>query len=167
MKYEDKSKHIRSKIVNIPKQNVLISKLSNSLQEDDITLPVNCDGFGRIRHFRIYEYDDWVYDPLPNLPACKALKLKPEPILKTQLFQIAGCNWNCWYCFVDDGLKLGDPNKSNFFSSKELLTLYLKEENRPRVIVLSGGQPDLVPEWIYWMMSALSAKNIENQTGQA
>lgn len=164
MDNEDIAKHIRSNIVNVKEKKVLISKIKHSLQENDITLPINCDGFGRIRHFRMYEHDDWVFNPLPNLPSCKSLNVKSEPVLKTQVFQIAGCNWNCWYCFVDDELKVGNPTRSKFISSNELVNLYLKEKKRQQVIVLSGGQPDLAPEWIYWMIEALSETMIDNRT---
>lgn len=134
---------------------VLISNLKNSLQESDITLPVNCDGYGRIRHFRMNEYDDWVSDPIPNLPVAKALNIQPEEVLKTQVFQIAGCNWNCWYCFVDKDLRSGDQSKSKWFTTDELVELLQKEKSIPKIIDLSGGQPDLVPEWILWMMKSL------------
>ena len=155
MNNEYKSNYIRTKMVKISEKQVLISRLKGSLQEDDITLPVNCNGFGRIRHFRICEYRDWMCNPLPNLPAAKALNIEPEPVLKTQVFQIAGCNWDCWYCFVDDDLKKCDPLRSKWFTTDELIDLLLKEKEVPKVIDLSGGQPDLVPEWIFWMMKSL------------
>jgi hypothetical protein len=41
-------------------------------------------------------------------------------------------------------------------TAEQLVGLYLSEPERPIVIDLSGGQPDLVPEWVPWMMRALS-----------
>ena len=40
----------------------------------------------------------------------------------------------------------------------DILNMYLEDENLPRVIDLSGGQPDLVPEWILWMMEELKSR---------
>ena len=157
-------KEIRKKIMNIDEKRVSVSLLENSIQEDDISEPVNCEGFGRIRRFKMNAYEDWNSNPLPNEPAAHKLHLDDFEILRTQLFQVSGCNWNCWYCFVDDELRKGDPSSSTFFSSDELLSKYIIENNRPEVIVLSGGQPDLVPEWIIWMMEALIKKGLEKET---
>ena len=41
-----------------------------------------------------------------------------------------------------------------------LVELYLNQEDPPPVIDLSGGQPDLVPEWVPWMMKELSARGL-------
>jgi len=159
----ENSKVIRSKVVKVPEKKILISKLKNSLQEKDINLPVNCDGYGRIRHFKIHGHEDWVKDPLPNLPVAKALNTEPRDILKTQIFQIAGCNWNCWYCFVDEDLRCGDQSKSKWFTSDKLIELYKRDSLNLQCIVLSGGQPDLVPEWIFWMMKSLEKFNLEKK----
>ena len=42
----------------------------------------------------------------------------------------------------------------------ELLDLYLSESNRPRLIDLSGGQPDLVPEWSLWFIQAAEKRGL-------
>ncbi|MFH2111413.1 MAG: hypothetical protein ABIJ47_09165 [Candidatus Bathyarchaeota archaeon] len=161
---KDFDKEMRNKLINVLEKKILISKLDNSLQENDLTKPVNCNGFGRIRHYRMYEHKDWVFDPLPNLPASEALNKKTEEITLAQVFQLAGCNWNCWYCFVDNELRSGTMEKSKFFSPSELISAYLQEKNKPQVIVLSGGQPDLVPEWIVWAMEALESNKLDKTT---
>jgi len=38
--------------------------------------------------------------------------------------------------------------------------MYLNQADPPRVIDLTGGQPDLVPEWVPWMMRELTARNL-------
>ena len=48
-------------------------------------------------------------------------------------------------------------------SASDLMDLYVGEESRPRVIDLSGGQPDLVPEWIPWMMTELRSRGLEGE----
>jgi hypothetical protein len=42
--------------------------------------------------------------------------------------------------------------------------MYQSERDRPLVIDLSGGSPDLVPEWTPWMMRALSAAGLNETT---
>jgi hypothetical protein len=42
--------------------------------------------------------------------------------------------------------------------------LYGAEADRPVVIDLSGGSPDLVPEWTPWMMEALAAAGLDGST---
>jgi uncharacterized Fe-S cluster-containing radical SAM superfamily protein len=38
--------------------------------------------------------------------------------------------------------------------------MYLADNDRPEMIDLSGGQPDLVPEWLLWMMEALHSRGL-------
>jgi hypothetical protein len=45
-----------------------------------------------------------------------------------------------------------------------LVALYKAEPDRPKVLDLSGGSPDLVPEWIPWMMEALVDAGIADET---
>ena len=85
-------------------------------------------------------------------------------MVKAQVFQNAACNWRCWYCFVPFDLLAADPEKSAWLSAQELLELYLEESSPPRVIDLSGGQPDLVPEWVPWMMQELRNLGLDETT---
>jgi len=49
-------------------------------------------------------------------------------------------------------------------SAEEIINLYLSEEKPPSIIDLSGGQPDMVPEWIPWMMKELRERGLEQTT---
>lgn len=152
---EDLSIRFRAKAIDLKNKSVSITNFYNSEQEKDIKEKPNCDGFGRVRHFKMDRGSDWPPNPLPILPAARALNVNPENELRAQVFQNSVCNWRCWYCFVDFKLLSGNANHSAFKSSTELLDLYLKEPDRPLMIDLTGGQPDLTPEWIPWMMEAL------------
>jgi len=166
MKYIDTdsfSLHLRSKAIDLENKKLLITNYSGSLQEQDLTEPSNCSGFGRIRHFKLKGKDTWPINPLPILPAAKALNLPITDDIRAQVFQNSVCNWRCWYCFVDFKLLSGDKRYSEYLSCDELLDLYEKQQNRPLVIDLTGGQPDLTPEWIPWMMEGLIKKGLENQ----
>jgi len=157
------SSKLRKRLILPAEQKVLIAELSKSVQSQDLSTPVNCNGYGRIRHFRIQKHSDWSTDPLPNLPACKALRIQPDEVLLTQVFQLAGCNWRCWNCFVDYDRLSANVNVSAYFSSDELINLFMAEAGRPSVIDLSGGEPDLVPEWNLWMMQALEKRGLRGQ----
>lgn len=153
---------LRQKAINLEKGEISISRLLESLQEKDLSSPVNCEGYGRIRHFRLHENPGWSQDPLPILPASKALGLPPSATLKAQVFQNSACNWRCWYCFVDYNRLSANPTYSRFFTTRQLVELFLNERKKPQVIDLSGGQPDLVPEWALWMMETLEASGLSD-----
>ncbi len=160
---DEKSELYRAKTVDISKQLIRIADLRGTTQENDLTLPPNCGGFGRIRHFRRMTSPGWPSDPLPMDPACKALGLPRVDSLKAQVFQIAACNWRCWYCFVPTDLLSANPNHSQLVSASTLVDMYLAQCDPPIVIDLSGGHPDLVPEWVPWMMKEFISRGIENK----
>lgn len=156
---------LRDKAINLEDRKILVTNFKGSKQESDLTEPANCAGFGRIRHFRRETNKDWPQNPIPIDPACKALGLPMGMSeIRAQAFQNAVCNWRCWYCFVDFQLLSADLELSQFMSTEELVNLYCKENDRPQVIDLSGGQPDLVPEWIPWMMKTLISENLQTET---
>ena len=159
------SEHFRQRILNLDSGKLLISRLSGSQQEPDLTTPTNCDGFGRVRHFRWATSPGWPPNPLPTVPACHALGI-PEPpsVMRAQVFQVAACPWRCWYCFVPYELLRADLSRSRWMSPRELIDLYLAQEDPPSIIDLSGGSPDLVPEWTVWMMNALEQAGLSSST---
>jgi len=157
------SSHLREKAIRIPTKEILITKFWGSDQEKDLTEPANCDGYGRIRHFRLDSGNDWNDNPLPILPAAKALGLSPDKEIRAQVFQNSVCNWRCWYCFVDYKLLNGDSKYSSFLTCDKLLDLYLSQDNPPPMIDLTGGQPDLTPEWVPWMMNAIKNRGLEDK----
>ncbi len=156
------SKTLRKRGIDKDNRKLLISKLAGSDQEADLTVPPNCNGFGRIRHFKRSRSKNWPNNPLPIDPVVHALGLGETDGVRAQVFQNAICNWRCWYCFVPYNLLTGDPARSSFFTAKELVELYKKEKDRPVLIDLSGGQPDLIPEWIPWMMEALIEQGLQD-----
>ncbi len=160
IKIEEISAILRSKTVNLENQTVLISKIKNSLQEKDLTVPTNCNGYGRIHHFSQARASGWTPDPLPIVPATKGLNLPFSTSMRAQIFQLAACNFHCWYCYVDPVCLSADMNYARFFSADELVEMYLLEDSPPSIIDISGGQPDIVPEWTYWMAQAIESHNL-------
>jgi uncharacterized Fe-S cluster-containing radical SAM superfamily protein len=155
------SARYRDAAVRPGERRLLVTDFRGSEQERDLTDPANCEGLGRVRHFRRKASAGWPPNPLPIEPASRFLGLGTEGLLRAQVFQNAVCNWRCWYCFVPFKLLAAHPAHSRWVTADELVELYLQEPDRPSVIDLSGGQPDLVPEWVPWTMRALREKGLE------
>lgn len=155
------SSRYREDAIDVQGRRLLITNLHGTDQEQDLSEPANCQGFGRIRHFRRATDRGWPLNPLPIDPACKALGLSQTDFLRAQVFQNAVCNWRCWYCYVPFSLLSGNRKYSDWITPATLVDLYLDQPDPPRVIDLSGGQPDLTPEWVPWMMAELSARGMD------
>lgn len=158
---DDLSASLRERSIRSEGRQLLISHLDGSAQEVDLSEPPNCNGYGRIRHFHQETPEPWPANPLPMLPAAIRLGLSPEQTSNAQVFQNAACNWRCWYCFVPFNLLAANEAHAGWLTSDQLVALYLAEEARPLVIDCSGGQPDLIPEWVPWMMEALRDRGID------
>jgi uncharacterized Fe-S cluster-containing radical SAM superfamily protein len=153
---------LRSKSIHGNDQ-FLISRLTSSNQEKDLSEGPNCQGFGRIHHFKLKKGNDWINDPLPHQVAAWKLGLPFHQNERVQVFQNAACNCRCWYCFVDYDLLSASRANSDFKTADELLEMFLQENDRPYIIDLSGGQPDIIPEWPVRMMEALIRRNLADQ----
>jgi uncharacterized Fe-S cluster-containing radical SAM superfamily protein len=94
-------------------------------------------------------------------PACRYLRLAKADLFRVQVFQNAACCWRCWYCYVPHNLLSGDNTHARWVSAAELIDKYLEQPDRPPVIDLTGGQPELVPEWVPWMMRGLRERGLE------
>jgi uncharacterized Fe-S cluster-containing radical SAM superfamily protein len=156
------SQQLRVKSIDLAAERLLVTNLKGTAQEQDLSEPPNCDGYGRIRHFRRRGAAGWPENPLPIDPAAHKLGLPRDDVILAQVFQNASCNWRCWYCFVPFDLLKANADHSGWLSAAELLDLYQKDQSPPRVIDLSGGQPDLTPEWVPWMMRELSRRGLQD-----
>lgn len=150
------SARLRERAVRVESGELLISSFAGSGQEGDLTEPPNCSGVGRVRHFHRATSPGWPPNPLPIDPARAFLGLKPADAIEAQVFQNAVCNWRCWYCYVPFNMLAGDEKRSSWVTPKQLVDQYLQLSDRPPMIDLTGGQPDLVPEWVPWTMTALT-----------
>ena len=145
---------LREKSVNRQAKAIRMTKFPGSDQARDLSLPPNCGGFGRIHHFRLEPDPNWITNPLPTLPTCEYLNVPVTDVLLAQVFQLAACDFRCWYCFVDFNLLSADPKRSEMVTPKQLLQMMLDEKVNSQVIDLSGGQPELVPEYVFWFLEA-------------
>jgi len=160
---ESFSEHLRQRAIDLEGKKVLVTRFTGSQEEQDFSVPANCSGFGRVHHFRRLQQGIWPENPLPIDPAAKALGIEPPDSIRVQVFQNAVCNWRCWYCFVDFQLLSADRRYSEFKSSSELLDLYQEDKDAPSVIDLSGGQPDLIPEWTWWFFAELEKRGLQDK----
>ena len=154
------SKRWREAGLDLDSKRILVTNFLDTEQEEDLQEPPNCRGFGRIRHFRRSTSPGWPSNPLPIDPACRALGTEPGELLRAQAFQNAVCNWRCWYCFVPFNLLSANHKHAQWLSSAELLDLHLDQRDPPQVIDLTGGQPDLTPEWVPWMLREIQSRNL-------
>ena len=154
------SRCLRERTIDLTAERVLVTDLRGSAREADLFEPVNCDGFGRIRHFRSTTAPGWPANSLPHLPACAALGMQAGKTLRAQMFQNAAHNWRCRGCCVPFDRLSADPRRSAWFTANELLDAWLEQDVPPQVIDLSGGRSDLVPEWTVWMIEALEARGL-------
>ncbi len=162
---EKYSQILRRKTIKIEERKILIANLQGSIQEQDITEPVNCNGFGRVRHFRRQTSKNWPENTLPIDPAASKLNLgKRSNIAIAQVFQSASCNWRCWYCFVPFDLLKGSTKHASFHTPNDLIDSYVKADDPPKIIDLTGGQPELTPEWVLWFMQDLKQRDLEKKT---
>ena len=158
------ARRMRSRLVRPDAKQVLLSRLDGSAQEADLTVPPNCGGMGRVRHFRRATAEGWPENPLPIDPAAKALGLASAQMVRAQVFQNAACAWRCWYCYVPFELLAGDEARSEWVGAKDMVARYAAEDDPPRILDLSGGSPDLTPEWVLWTMQELRAAGLEEST---
>ena len=76
------SRAIRAAAVRPSKRRLLVTNFRGSEQEPDLTEPANCDGLGRIRHFRRQTSAGWPPNPLPIDPAARFLGVESSTLLR-------------------------------------------------------------------------------------
>jgi uncharacterized Fe-S cluster-containing radical SAM superfamily protein len=156
------SDKLRSRMVDVPNRGILLTTFQDSTQAKDITEPINCKGVGRVRHFT-RDKGTWPDNPLPIDPACAALGMGVSSGITAQVFQNAGCNWRCWYCFVPFTHLSANAKHGRWTTPGEMVEMYKDLNPRPPMIDLTGGQPDLVPEWIPWTMEELLSRGLQDE----
>jgi uncharacterized Fe-S cluster-containing radical SAM superfamily protein len=151
---------LRERCLDTRGRRILLSRIAGSAQARDLSIPANCGGVGRIRHFWAQSKGPWPINPLPGLPAARWLNTEFSPVTRAQVFQVSGCSYRCWYCYVPYRMLSGNEVVSEWLSPDEMIERYLAEVDRPQIVDLSGGSPDLVPEWIAWTMDALDSNHL-------
>jgi uncharacterized Fe-S cluster-containing radical SAM superfamily protein len=156
------SNSLRKKAIKTESKEILLTNFTGSTQAKDVS-QINCSGFGRIRTLSQRPTPNWINPCVRYRVSAARLGLSDEISKFCQVFQNAVCNYRCWFCYVDYGLLCGDPLHSTYLTIDELLDKFLAENLPTKIIALSGGQPDLIPEWAPWFIDALIRRGLEKQ----
>ncbi|MCK5466400.1 radical SAM protein [Candidatus Parcubacteria bacterium] len=88
----------------------------------------------------------------PSYSAGFRLSGDPRKFSKVFTIQLAGCDYDCNYCYVPKELNVANPKLGKYFSAEEIINHFLlaKENSKEpmNVIRISGGNPTIVPEII-------------------
>src|SRR5262249_25124957 len=79
-----RSTRLRLRCLDTGNKRVLLSRIAGSAQARDLSVPPNCGGVGRIKHFKSRTDLNWPMNPLPGLPAARWLKTNWAPVTKAQ-----------------------------------------------------------------------------------
>lgn len=100
----------------------------------------------------------------PAYSAAYRLGGDPRNYSKVFTIQVAGCDFDCNYCYVPKQLNIANPKLGEYFSAKEMIGYFLsakKESKEPmNVIRISGGNPTIVPEIIVDIYSEIKNQNL-------
>lgn len=151
---------LRKRIVDVENKKVKLTKFNDLNECMDNNCYVNCMGMGRLRRYKNFS----LFLDNQEKPQKRLLRgLNPSiNDFETQVFQIMGCNMRCWYCFVDRCVLAAREGYGEWMTISDMIELFLKENHLPYIIDLSGGQPDLVPEWCLWVMEEVEKRNLRD-----
>lgn len=155
------SQRLRAALVDPDRRAIQLTDFTSSEQGSDLSTPPLGAGVCRLHHFRRDEGPGWVPNPLPIEPASRALGLPVDADeLVAATFQSAGCNWRCWYCYVPFEDLTG--RRGLQVSVQSMVDVIHTEVDRPIMVDLTGGQPDLTPEWPVWFLQELAARGLDD-----
>ena len=142
----------------LKKNKFLMSKIITNSDKEKRRLNVNCNEFGRIRIFQRKKFSDWNEDPIPMDIISNKMKIGKLNEIPVQMFEVAKCNLHCWWCYLPKQLRNITEEYTKWFSISELFDLFEGEHNNVKVLYLSGGNPELVPEFVYGFMKELDKR---------
>ena len=101
----------------------------------------------------------------PAYSAAFRLGGDPRNYRKVFTVQIAGCDFDCNYCYVPKKINAASPEFGKYFSAKEIIDYFLsareKSKEPMKVIRISGGNPTIVPEIIVDIYSEIKSQNLD------
>jgi len=154
---------LRRRILDESRHAVLVSILAESYESQDNNVFLVPPGLSRIRRYREFRLYLSRARSINGHPIPLRRGLPVEARIDTHVFQINACNWHCWYCYVDDSRLAGQAKTGQFLSAEELVSTYRELAEKPPVIDLSGGEPDLTPEWTLWILNEVERVGLTGQ----
>lgn len=101
----------------------------------------------------------------PPYSATHRLNDEPKNYNKALTVQVAGCNYDCNFCYIPRELNSANLKYGKYFSAKEMVEVFLearKVSNEPlNVIRLTGGEVILVPEIIIDVYEELENRGLD------
>lgn len=82
------------------------------------------------------------------------------------VIQVAVCNLNCWFCYVDKELRRAETHRADgteiggWFDAEEVLSWW--DTTGTRILRVSGGEPMMVPDFIFDLWDKVSERNSFN-----
>lgn len=120
------------------------------LRKDYLTRP--------IIEAKILEYQN------PSYSAALRMGGDPRDYNKVFTVQLAGCDYDCNYCYVPKELNVANPRAGNYFSAGEIIDRFLFAKNNSlepmNVVRISGGNPGLAPEIIIDILDELKKRKL-------
>lgn len=102
-----------------------------------------------------------------NPPHSAAYRLGSDPRNYNKVFtiQLAGCDFDCNYCYVPKQLNAANPKFGRFFSAKEIIDHFVsaKEKSKEpmKVVRISGGNPTILPEIIVDIYNEIENRDMD------
>jgi len=181
---------IRSRMIRDGKY--LIAKITSSVQETNVPHKILNDYF---RYKDYMDNEEWFSAPLdevwspkflglardiwpvpikeikklefqnPPYSAARSLGGDPRDYSKVFTIQVAGCDYDCNFCYVPKQINVANPNLGKFFSAKEMIGHFLsareKSKEPMKVVRISGGNPTIIPEIIIDVYNEIKNQNLE------
>jgi uncharacterized Fe-S cluster-containing radical SAM superfamily protein len=140
---------IRDHIYEKSSESIFVIEFSSTAQSSDSYHRSSVHPCIRIREFSSFAMHAQPASYHGRSPRYNCLlkknSLSTESPWKTATIQLLGCAWRCWYCYVDPvNLKHTSPHARKIRIADLCIEACSVSEG---ILDLSGGQPDLVPEW--------------------
>ena len=93
------------------------------------------------------------------------LKKDPRNYSKVFTIQLAGCDFDCNYCYVPKQINVANQKLGKFFTAKEIIDYFLSAKEKSKepmnIIRISGGNPTIVPEIIIDIYQEIKNQNLD------
>ena len=100
----------------------------------------------------------------PSYSAAYRLGGDPRDYSKVFTIQLAGCDYDCNYCYVPKELNVANRKKGMYFSAEEIIDHFLaareKSQKPMNVVRISGGNPTLVPQIISDIFNQITKRKL-------
>lgn len=143
--------------------SALFANLLGTKEAEDSYHQINHGGFGRVRNFKNFLFH--VETDIRERRKFFRLNAAGEwcSQFQSQVFQIGICTLKCWYCFVDRENLDGTNPYSAYLKPKDILQMFLESWPNIRNLDISGGSPDLCPEFVLELLCEIERAGLKEK----